>query len=383
VRASRALAILLSVAALGAAACSRKVRVGAIISSTGAAAMYGERVRKGIDLALHDINASGGVNGRLLEVVYRDDATNPEVGLQMARELVHHEGVRIVIGAVSSAVTLEIAPFCEKEHVLLLSPTASAPQLTQAGEYIFRNYPSDLLEGSSMADFARDLGLERVGIFAVANEYGEGLLASFAERLQCRHRPVLRTFEFREGDSAALGPMVEELKALNPDGVYIVGYRHDVAELVRRIRGAGIDAVALGSSSVPLDIAKLAGPAAENLVFPLGSSDPDPDDPVARPFFLAYRDRYDEEADGYAAHGYDSLQLLVHAMEREASTQPERVREGLLSIDHYRGANGWTSFDENGDVIEYPRLLIVRDGQAVPYEHFLQARQALRPREAR
>jgi branched-chain amino acid transport system substrate-binding protein len=383
VRASRALAILLSFAALEAAGCSRKVRVGAIVSSTGAAAMYGERVRKGIELAVQDVNASGGVGGRHLEVVYRDDATNPQVGLQMARELVSREGVRILIGAVSSAVTLEIAPYCEQRRVLLISPTASAPQLTQAGEFIFRNYPSDLLEGASMADFARDLGLERVGVFAVANEYGEGLLTSFSERLQCRQRPVLRSYEFREGDTAALAPSVEELKALNPDGVYIIGYRHDVADLVKRIRAAGIDAVALTSSSVTLDIAKLAGPAAENLVFPLGTSDPDPDDPVARPFFLAYRDRYDEEADGYAAHGYDSLQLLVHAMERAGSTDPERVREALLSIDHYRGANGWASFDENGDVIEYPRLLIVHDGQPVPYQHFLNARNALRPRGSR
>lgn len=380
-KASRALALPLALAAV--AGCSRNVRVGAIVSSTGAAAMYGERVRKGIDLALQDINASGGVNGRTLEVVYRDDATNPQVGLQMARELVHHEGVRVLIGAVSSAVTLEIAPFCEKEKVLLISPTASAQQLTQSGEYIFRNYPSDLLEGSSMADFARDLGLQRVGVFAVANEYGEGLQTAFAERLQCRQRPVLRSFEFREGESAALAPMVQELKALQPDGVYIVGYRHDVADLVRRIRAAGIDAVVLCSSSVTSDIAKLAGPAAENLVFPLGTFDPDPEDPVARPFFLAYRDRYDEEADGYAAHGYDALQLLVHGMERAASTQPEKVREGLLSIDHYRGANGWTSFDENGDVIEYPRLFIIRDGRPVPYQHFMAARSALRPRDSR
>jgi branched-chain amino acid transport system substrate-binding protein len=373
--------LLLALAAIETTACSRKVRVGAIVSSTGAAAGVGERVRKGIELALAEINASGGVDGRTLEIVYRDDATNPEVGVQMARELVLHEGVRFLIGAVSSAVTLEIAPFCEKERVLLLSPTASAPQLTQAGEYIFRNYPSDLFEGSSMADFARDLGLERVGVVAVANEYGESLQATFAERLQCRHRPVLRSLVFREGDSDALASVVRELKSLDPDGVYIAGYRNDVAELLRRMRGAGIDAVVLSSSAVAPDIAKLAGPAAENMVFPLGSFDPDPEDPVARPFLLAYRDRYGEEADGYAAHGYDALQLLVHGMERAGSTQPERVRGGLLSIDHYRGANGWMSFDENGDVIEYPRLFVIRDGRPVPYQHLTRASGGLRPRE--
>ena len=85
----------------------------------------------------------------------------------------------MVIGAISSPVTLEIAPICEKERVVLLSPTSSAPRISDAGGYIFRNYPSDILEGTAMADFARKMGVRRVAIFALDNEFGAGLTEVF------------------------------------------------------------------------------------------------------------------------------------------------------------------------------------------------------------
>ena len=142
--------LVLSLIAMTAAAigCSNDVKVGAIISETGAVATYGNSVRKGIDLALDEINAAGGYKGGTFTVVYRDDATMPDIGTQVAHELIEQEQVDYIIGAVSSPVTLEIAPICEEVGVVLLSPSASAPAISDAGDFIFRNYPSDILEGT-------------------------------------------------------------------------------------------------------------------------------------------------------------------------------------------------------------------------------------------
>ena len=138
-------------------------------------APYGHQVTRGLDLALEEINAEGGFKGGPIQLIYRDDATSPEKGREAVLDLINNEGVEIIIGAVSSPVTLEIAPICEKKEVVLLSPTSSAPRISEAGEYIFRNYPSDILEGTAMADFARKLGVRRVAIFvALDNEFGAG-----------------------------------------------------------------------------------------------------------------------------------------------------------------------------------------------------------------
>ena len=98
-----------------------------------------------------------------MTLIYRDDATNKEMAKQVTQELISQEGVRIIIGGISSPVTLAIALICEEKRTILISPSSSAPEITEAGNYIYRNYPSDILEGTAMAKFARDLGLEIPG----------------------------------------------------------------------------------------------------------------------------------------------------------------------------------------------------------------------------
>lgn len=173
------------------AGCGKPARVGAIVSRSGAASASGEQVTRGFDLAVSELNAAGGVGGRKVELLYRDDSTNPEIGVAALRELFEHDHVTTVLGAVTSTVTLRLAPHCERNRVVLMSPSASASQLTEAGEYIFRTVPSDVLEGSSMADFARDLGLDRVAILAVDNDYGASLADAFTDRLRTDRKSVV------------------------------------------------------------------------------------------------------------------------------------------------------------------------------------------------
>jgi len=117
-----------------AAGCSSDVKVGAVISQSGTLASYGEKVKKGLDLAAEEIAAAGGVRGGQIQLIYRDDATNEEMAKQVTEELIEEEGVRIIIGGISSNVTLAIAPICERTQTILLSPSSSAPEISAAGE---------------------------------------------------------------------------------------------------------------------------------------------------------------------------------------------------------------------------------------------------------
>jgi branched-chain amino acid transport system substrate-binding protein len=371
--------LALTLFGLVAAGCSSDVKVGAVISETGTMSSYGEKVKKGIDLATEEINAAGGIRGGQVTVAYRDDATNKEMARQVTEELIDEEGIRVIIGGISSPITLAIAPVAEEKRVILISPSASAPEISDAGDYIYRNYPSDILEGTAMAKFARDLGLERMVLFVLDNEFGAGLKHFFTQGYQSKYRSVVKSFDFRDGETAGFPAMVEEVKELAPDGIYIAAYLQDMSELLKLLDEAGVKAVLLGSASVTPDLIRMAGPASENLVYPQPPFDVQSHEPAVRAFVDAYRAKYSEDPDSYAAHGYDALKLLAQAMENAGGTHPDDVRIGFSSIKDYDGAAGHTAFDENGDVVRYPRMFIIRDGRAMPYEQFVDEGGSLTP----
>jgi len=356
-----------------AAGCSKEVKVGAVISESGAVASYGEKVKKGLDLALDEINAAGGFRGGHLHVIYKDDATNSSIGRRVTDELIQDEDVPVIIGAISSPVTLSIAEICEEQQVVLLSPTSSAPSISDAGDFIFRNWPSDFDEGNSMARFAKDLGLERVVVFALNSAYGEGLRDIFTQQYSGKYRKVVEAFSFDESEATNFKAMVAEVKELDPDGIYIATYVTSQAEILRQLDAAGIEAVRMGSSAVvPQELVELAGETAEDLVFSQTIFDVNSTEPVVAEFVRAYRDKYNEDPDIYSAHGYDALFLLREAMEKGGSAHPRDIKLGLISIQDYMGAAGRTAFNDQGDVIRYPRMFIIKQGAAIPYDKFVE-----------
>jgi branched-chain amino acid transport system substrate-binding protein len=350
-------------------ACSNEVKIGAVISESGAVASYGNEVKRGLELALAEIAAEGGVDGNQITLVYRDDSTNPDMGQKAVEELMA-EDVDLMIGAVSSPVTLRIAPICEEKQVVLLSPSASAPQISQMGEYIFRNYPSDILEGTSMAKFAKEAGLERVVIFTLENEFGAGLTDVFTKEYESKFRHVVATFEFSPGKSSGFEAIVAEAAAADPDGVYIISYDAELAALLQAIHDSEMDVVTLGTSSVPVDIGQLAGPAGEHLIYPQSSFNPSSNDPVVSKFVQAYRGKYGADPGIYAAQGYDALMLFAEAIRNAGSSHPANVKFGMGQINDFHGAAGVTAFDKNGDVVRYPRLFIINNGLPMPYDQF-------------
>lgn len=355
-----------------AAGCSNDVQIGAVVSESGAVSAYGEKVRKGLELALEEVNTEGALeSGGKVSLIYKDDATNPDRGKQVTTELIEQDGVRLIIGAVSSRVTLAIAPLCESKKVLLLSPSSSSPDISQAGDYVYRNYPSDIREGTSMAKFAKDLGLEQIVLIAMDDEFGRGLSNVFTQQYESRFRSVVGSFDFLEGQAARFPDIIAQTKELAPDGIYVVAYENDLAQLLQQLSEAEVEAVVMTSSAVTPNVVQLAGESAESLVYPQSTFELDSQDPAVAHFVSAFRRKYNTDPDIYSAHGYDALKLLVYAMNRGGGAHPDDVRIGLNGIHDYEGAAGLTTFDKNGDVIRHPRILIIRNGFPVPYEQFV------------
>lgn len=367
----RFLTFCLLLCALGMVGCSGEVKIGAVISRTGATGPYGQMVAKGIDLALEEVNAAGGFDGSPITLVYRDDESNAEVGVKAAEELISQEGTRLIIGAVSSTVTLSIAEVCQKKRVLLLSPTSSAPRISTAGDYIFRNYPSDIIEGTAMADFAKELGVRRVVIFAMDNEFGRGLTEVFRRQFESKSRKILETFDLDEGTSPEdLNEMVAQLDSLGPQGIYVIAYVNEMAALLQKIEEAGLEALVMGSGAVTEELSTMAGaPAVENFVYAQSSLDLESKKAGVESFVKAFREKYKQDPDVWAAHGYDSVKILVRAMEEGGMAHPDSVKLGLLNIE-YEGAAGRSTFDERGDVTRYPQVFVFQQGEPLRWEKF-------------
>ncbi len=366
-----AITLFLILALSGLAGCSKPVEIGVITSESGAAKIYGDEVKRGLELALEEINTAGGFKNKPIHLIYKDDETKPSVARVAINTLLTEDKVSLLIGGIASPVMLEIAPVANAAGAVLISPTASNPAITQMGHYIFRIHPSDILEGTNMAELARDLGIENIAVFAVDNQFGAGLTEVFADRYQSKYRKIVKTFVFPESGSQTFAAMVEEAKKLKPEGVYIVGYMNDVAEITRMLRDADVDAVIIANSGVTGRISEMIGAAAENLIYPQPSFDLDSDDEAMRRFITAFRARYGEPPTRFAALGYDTLRLLSDAMVLGGTAHPDTVRASLRQLKDYQGASGRINFDENGDVVQYPRLFIIRDGRPIPYQVFL------------
>ena len=167
--------------------------------------------------------------------------------------------------------------------------------------------------------------------------------------------------------------MVDEIKELNPDGVYIIGYEEDIVRILKMLQEKECDVVRMATSSVTPSVISQAGEAAEQLIYAQQNTwDPASSDPHVSDFVTDYKAKYGEEPDIYAAHGYDAVRLIAEAVQKGGGAHPKNVFVGITGIDDYNGAAGRTTFDSNGDVTRFPKMFIVEGGQTKAYDEFVE-----------
>ncbi len=350
-----------------------EVHIGAIVSLEGPAASYGASIWRGIQVAVDQVNAGGGVdvggNGTLvpLRVEMRDAKSDPQIGLQVAQELIDM-GIPAVIGSDSSDVTLAIADLFQESEVVLISPSTSTPALNNKGSYIYRNYPSDELEAINLANHIYNVaGLHDVDIISSQSEFGLGIKRAFIQRFRMLGGRVGIQVSF-PAEAADVSTHVEELLDGEAEAIYVAGYSSETARAATAIRAAGIELPLFGTGAIlPEELVAAGGDAVEGLVFPTAAFDPDSDVQAVREFIQGYRARFGEGFDVYAAHGYDALLILVQAIEEE-SYRPEAISLYLNAMNPFPGAAGETSFDNDGNARKFHRMFVIQGGRPVPFE---------------
>ena len=320
---------------------------------------------EGVDLAVQEINERGGVLGRELRTVLFKDINKPDEKFN-AEKIAGHSEIVAVVGHFHSDSTLSAIITYEYHGVLLLIGAATHPLLLEQGfEYIFRPIPNDKVYGARLAQYAHRTGYKRIAIIDNNTLYGKGLADNFYHKATDLglHIVIHRGYPPWEDN---FRPLIAQIKDVKSDAVFLAGVLPWAAMLIKQLRQMGVNTpVIAGDGLDSQDLIDIAGEAANGIIVPTMFR-PHPSDPAYLNFMEAFRRKYNQDPDEYAALGYDTINLLDFVMTGGSSTVPFVVASILRHTQDWKGVIGNYSFEQDGELSERKIFFKqVREGQFV------------------
>jgi branched-chain amino acid transport system substrate-binding protein len=332
------------------------ILIGAAGPVTGPLASLGEHMLAGARQAVEDLNAKGGVLGEKLSLSIGDDQCDPKQAVAVANKLVA-EGIAMVAGHICSDATIAASNVYQEEAVIMITPTATSPQLTdEGGASIFRIAGRDDQQGAVLGEYlAKQFAGKRVAFVHDKTAYGKGLAEATGEAAKRGGlEPVLfEAYSAGEKDYTAL---VSRLKEARIDVLFIGGYHGEAGLILRQMRDQGLDAQIIGGDTLVLDeYWAITGKAGEGTLFTFA-----PDvrkNPKAASVIKRFRDQGIEPS-GYHLYTYAAIEAWAQAAERAGSTKSDAVI-GALRDYPMETVIGAFRFNRNGDV-DLPPYAIYR-----------------------
>ena len=323
---------------------------------------------EGLDMAVEEVNASGGVNGRPLRLERGDDGGSVDGGRAVAQRFADDPDVVAVIGHLNSYVTIPAADIYERGGLVMLTPASTAPELTRRGyRRVFRSVNDDESVGRQMAELAAEQGWRRVYVVYVRTAYGEGLANAFEAAAGAGGVDVVgrESYGSDGSDLDALGRTVRQKReAQGFDAVFLAGVPPEAGHVLAALRRGGVGAPVFGGDALDTDeLVASAGGAAEG-VYVASVFHADDPRPEAQAFRRAFEARYGKTPDSWAARGYEAVRVLAQAMVEAGSADSDAVARALHASGEVRGVTGPFGYDEKGDVVG-KRLVtaVVRGGR--------------------
>jgi len=336
------------------------IRIGALLPLTGKNATYGIEIRNGIELAREEVNSAGGINGKKLEVIYDDDAADPAIGVNGMQKLAEVDKVPIVMGSWSSGVVLAVAPIAEKNHVTTLAEAIS-PDITNAGDYIFRIHPSAVYYTKVSVEYLIERKITTASVLYSNTAFGKSLSDAFVKKFLESGGKILAVESYNPTDTDFKSAL-NKIKESAPEAVFIPGYQ-EVLDIIKQATETDINALILATPTFesPGTIPKL-GVLAEKVVYPhIYSSDMN--EPKIVAFEKKYFDKFGVEITGFAHSMYDGTYILAGIL-KKCDTNKECIKENMYKTD-YDGVSGRIQFDLNGDPLIKIIMKTVRDKKFV------------------
>ncbi len=341
----------------------QQVVIGTLGPLTGDYASYGTSVANGVELAVNEANASGRYNYvfRLQKEDTRGDAVE---AVNAINKLIELDRVSAIVGAVLSGEVMTAGPIAQDEGVPFITPSGTAPAISEIGDYEFRNVITDDVQSAQMIDYVVNvLGLRRIAVLYSNNDYGVALRQGVEAGVRAAGAQLVAVESYLDGDSDFTAQLTN-IAAQNPDGLYIAGYYTEAAQIARQAQRIGLSVRFMGADGFDSpELVALGGDAVEGALFTSGF-DSETDDPVAKAFIDKYEAAYGSKPDMFAANAYDSARIIIEVINQVGANR-RAIRDGIAATQNFPGVTGVTSFLENGDANKPLLIFEVQNGRFV------------------
>ncbi|MCK9418332.1 MAG: penicillin-binding protein activator [Nitrospirae bacterium] len=366
---------------------SPRYHLAALLPQSGQLAFFGDRVLKGIQLAVHTYNLQAPDDR--VELLVKDTEGSPEKTVAALAEL----SSKNIVAAIGPLLTKEaeaLVPSLEKLKIPVITPAASGEGLGTISPWLFRNALTNSIQATAAAQFALGLNLKKFVIVHPDDAYGRDLARLFARDLE-QKAEILAVIAYPP-DVKDFGPYVRKIietdlrsrKIIIPeddlerkklfneylpsfDALYLPGHAEKVGLLIPQLAFYNIKGIVMiGSNNwhTP-DLIERADRHAEGAVF-IDGFFPESTDPLIKPVIEAYRSAYQEEPDILAAQAYDAA-MMVLSLLKERKDTPQAIRDGLLAMKDYPGISGTITFPGNGEALKKLFIITIQDGKFAPY----------------
>ncbi len=364
---------LLAVAALAFAACTRQpdtIKLGHYGSLTGKEAAFGVATRKGVLLAIEEINLKGGVLGHPLEYLVEDVQSKAGESATAVKKLISRDKVVAVIGANASANSLEAAPICQNAKTPMMAISSTNPRVTEVGDYIFRICFIDPFQGAVLGKFAHDsLHAKRVALLTAVNSpYSVGLSDVLRQDFTARGGEIVAEQKYAEGDKDFRAQLTA-IRTAKPDVIAATGFYSEAALICIQARALGLDVPIIGGDGWEApQLIELGGKAVEGTYYSTYFS-AENNAPEVRSFVERYRARWGGEVpEAVSALGYDAVYLIVQAMKKIGTTDGPKLRDAIAATKNFPGVTGQTTIDEKRNSTKAAVMLAVKNGRTGFFE---------------
>ena len=342
-----------------------EIRIGEYGSLTGPQATFGISTRDGIQLAVDEINAAGGINGKSLKVITLDDQGKFEEAVVAVTKLITQDKVQVVLGEVASSISLAVAPICQERKIPMISPSSTNPKVTQVGDYIFRVCFIDPFQGQVMADFAmQQLNAKTAAILRdQKSDYSMGLADFFIKRFKEKGGSIVIDQSYVAGD-VDFKSQLATLREKTPDVIFVPGYYTEVGLIAKQARELGIKVPLLGGDGWESSkLFEIGGKALNECYFSTHYSS-ESTDPKVLDYVKKYQAKYGSVPDGLATLGYDAAGVLAEALKRAKSLSGADIRDAIAQTKSYAGVTGSISMNANRDAVKSAVVLKIENEKA-------------------
>ena len=340
-----------------------KIAIGVAVPLTGPQDLYGLPAMAGFEFAREEINNSSRLGGASIEFVVEDTEGTPDAATAAFNKLIDEAGVNIILGPGISTVAKEVFPIAQQNEVLAFSSTSTAVGLSAIGDYIFRSGLNvGTLTPGPVRDLQEKLRFSRVATLVDdADEYSRSLDESVSDALAENEVEILTRETFATGDTS-FADQLNNIKELNPHALFVSCLAAEMIPIMIQAREVGIPSnVPIIIPEMTLDEVAEAGDAAERVIS-ITSWATNAATPGNQTFIESYMAEHDSEPGPWAALSYASLYILADAIADAGSTEAGAIKDAMAATRDVDTILGTFSFNDDGDAVYDPIVLVVRDG---------------------